>query len=214
MTIKTHNRFITFEGGEGAGKSTQIQRVKSYLTESGFDVVITREPGGTDVAEALRDIIVKDNGYDLSPEMELSIISSGRLHHLENLIIPALESGKFVLCDRYIDSTYVYQGYCGNINTDKITELHKNILADNFILPVKTFFIDVDTEIGLMRSGGGQKNEDRFENKGLEFHEKIRASFQDLTNKNPQRIIKIDGSGDLESVTNHIINEMDKVLND
>ena len=214
MAIKTHNRFITFEGGEGAGKSTQIKRVKAYLVEKGFDVIITREPGGTDVAEALRDIIVKDNGFDLSPEMELSIITSGRLHHLENLVIPALNEGKFVLCDRYVDSTYVYQGYCGGIDINKITELHKNILADNFILPIKTFFIDVDTEIGLMRSGGGQKNEDRFENKGFEFHKKIRAGFNDLKNKNPERIIAIDGSGDLESVTNDIINEMDKILND
>ena len=214
MTIKTHNRFITFEGGEGAGKSTQIQRVKNHLESKGFDVVLTREPGGTDVAEALRDLIVKDNGFNLSPQVELSIITSGRLHHMENLIIPALESGKFVLCDRYIDSTYVYQGYSGGIEIDKITELHKNILAENFILPIKTFFIDVDTEIGLMRSGGSQKNEDRFENKGINFHEKIRAGFQDLTNKNPERIIKIDGSSNLESVTKNIISEIEKILND
>ena len=214
MTIKTHDRFITFEGGEGAGKSTQIQKVKDYLNDKGFDVVITREPGGTDVAEALRDIIVKDNGYNLSPEMELSVITSGRLHHLENLIIPALNGGKFVLCDRYIDSTYVYQGYSGGIEIDKITELHKNILADNFILPIKTFFIDVDAQTGLARSGGAEKGEDRFENKEFEFHEKIRAGFKDLKNKNPQRIIEINGSGDIEAVTNDIINEMDKVLNE
>ena len=214
MSIKSHNRFITFEGGEGAGKSTQIQKVKDYLTDKGFDVLITREPGGTDVAEALRDIIVKDNGFDLSPQIELSIITSGRLHHLENLIIPALESGKFVLCDRYIDSTCVYQGYSCDINIDKIIDLQKSILGHNFILPIKTFFIDVDTQTGLARSGGSEKGEDRFENKGNDFHEKIRAGFKKLSNDNPERIIEIDGSGDLETVSNNILNEMDKILND
>ncbi|MGB1360496.1 MAG: dTMP kinase [Alphaproteobacteria bacterium] len=207
MQSKTHNNFITFEGGEGAGKSTQINALADFLKSQGREVVITREPGGTPIAEMLRDIIVKNHNHDISPETELGILTSARLNHLEQLIIPALESGKYVLCDRYIDSTYVYQGFSQGLPLEQINDAHSSLMGDKFIMPIKTFFIDVDVETGLSRSQGDVKGEDRFENKDISFHQSVRNGFVELANKYTDRIIKIDGNCDLETVKQEILNK-------
>ncbi|MDG1153998.1 MAG: dTMP kinase [Alphaproteobacteria bacterium] len=199
-----HKNFITFEGGEGAGKTTQIKNLADFFISLGKEVIITREPGGTPVAEMLRDIIVKNHKQNISPKTELAIIISARLNHLENLIIPALEQGKIVLSDRYIDSTYVYQGICQGLGIDYINELHSKILEDKFILPNKTFYIDIDVETGLSRSSGGDKGEDRFESKGIQFHQKIRDGFLKIS-KNDDRIITVNSSQEIEKVKQNIL---------
>jgi len=204
MNSIKHKNFITFEGGEGAGKTTHINNLAEFFISLGKEVVITREPGGTPVSEILRDIIVKNHNHKISAKTELAIIISARLNHLENLILPSLEQGKIVSSDRYIDSTYVYQGICQGLGVDYVNELHSKILEDKFILPNKTFYIDVDVKTGLSRSSGFDKGEDRFENKGIEFHQKIRDGFLKISENN-DRVIIIDGSLEIAQVKENIL---------
>jgi dTMP kinase len=189
--------FITFEGGEGTGKSTQAKLLAERLRGQGVDVVTTREPGGTPEAEAIRNILVNGNPDSLSPEAEALLNYAARDHHLRHLIRPALSAGKTVICDRFIDSTCAYQSYAGGAAASFIDALEAEIVGKS--LPTHTLIFDLDPVLGLERAKG-RGGADRFERKGLEFHQRLRAGFLDIAAKNPGRCRVIDAAQPLEAV--------------
>ena len=194
-------RFITFEGGEGAGKSTQIKRVAEYLGSQGIDVVVSREPGGTQGAENIRNLLVRDTGYTFTPKAELALMYGARVDHTEKVIKPALASGKWVLCDRYADSSRVYQGIAQDVGEKCVQAVHDALLEG--FEPDATFFIDVPVEVGLARTRTRNDDEDRFENMNTLFHQKIRDGFLSIADKNARFSI-IDGSQDIDNVFHQI----------
>lgn len=181
--------FISFEGGEGAGKSTQIRRLAERLTAAGFDVVLTREPGGSPGAETIRDLLVNGDADRWSPVTETLLMYAARRDHLERVIRPALDRGALVLCDRFADSTRAYQGAGGDAPASLIAALEDHVLAGS--IPDLTLIFDVPVTIGLDRaaSRGGAA---RFESKGLDFHERLRAGFLAIAQKEPERCAVID----------------------
>lgn len=191
--------FITFEGGEGAGKTTQIKRLAASL---GGDAIMTREPGGTPEAEAIRETFFKNNGQDWPPEALVLLMFSARVLHTENLIRPALEKGTNVLCDRYTDSTRVYQGYAGNLSLDKIEQV--KILSIGEFEPDLTFILDIAPEEGLKRADA-RAGEATFEAKALDFHRKIRNGFLSIANDHPDRCIVIDATQDQDAIAAQIL---------
>lgn len=194
----SRGRFLTFEGGEGAGKSTLIQSVASYLTQQGQGVVCTREPGGTKAAEEIRDLVVTGAANRWDAVSETALFLTARRSHVEELISPALTAGKTVLCDRFADSTLVYQGIAKKLGMDYVQQLSALIVGD--VVPDRTFLIDIDPKIGLARAGGRSGNETRFETHGIAFHQAIRDGFLSLAKQHPERMLVIDGSQSAEVV--------------
>lgn len=197
--------FITFEGGEGAGKTTQIKRLAAAL---GPDTIQTREPGGTPESEAIRETFFKNNGQNWPPEALVLLMFSARVLHTENLIRPALEKGTTVLCDRYTDSTRVYQGYAGNLALDKIEAVKELSIGD--FEPDLTFILDIAPEEGLKRADT-RAGETTFEAKDLTFHQKIRDGFLTIARKNPDRCIIIDASQDQDTIAQQIFQAVKNV---
>ncbi len=182
-------RLITFEGGEGAGKSTQIRYLATALAEAGIDAVTTREPGGTAGAEAIRALVTEGTADRWSPLTETLLFLAARQDHVERLIEPALAEGRWVLCDRFIDSTRVYQGLAGTLGLELIDRLHRVIF--NRIAPDLTLLLDLPVEIGLARrSAAGHAN--RFEQKVEDFHQAVRSGFLELARSEPERFTVID----------------------
>jgi dTMP kinase len=198
MLVSKKGKFITFEGGEGCGKSTQANLLYQYLLSQNIPVDLTREVGGTVAAEKMRDILINQ---DLLPMSELLQIMSARYEHMHKRIIPKLDSGTWVICDRFIDSTACYQGQYQQIGLDLIYELHKSLIS--LIMPDVTFFIDIEPNIALARALS-RGNNNKFESKDIEFHQKTYQSFQKISTKFSNRIIKILAS-DLNSQEIHDI---------
>lgn len=197
--------FITFEGGEGAGKTTQIKRLAAAL---GNDVIVTREPGGTPEAEALRDTFFKNKGQEWPAEALVLLMFSARVLHTEKLIKPALEAGKTVLCDRYTDSTRAYQGYAGNLPLEKIEKIKELSIGD--FEPDLTFVFDIDPAIGLKRTQDRRGTESSFEEKENTFHQKLRQGYLDIAAKNPNRCIIIDAAQDEDQIAQIILSGIKK----
>ena len=198
-------KFITFEGGEGGGKSTQAARMAGYLRGKGLEVLETREPGGTPESEALRDLLVQGDPDRWSALSELLLITAARVEHVNRLIKPALTEGKWVICDRFADSTLAYQGIAGELGLELVEQLQK--LAVGATAPDVTFLLDVRAEAGLQRAekrGGAA----RFEKKGAAFHQTLRDGFLALANENPQRIVLIDGEDTFDNVWGQIEDEL------
>ena len=195
------NKFITFEGGEGSGKTTQVKMLQEYLVSKGIESILTREPGGTKVSENIRDIFI--NNYDLDVKTELLLNMSARSEHIDKLIFPAISNNKIVICDRFIDSTYVYQGVLGGFNGEEVFELHNKLF--DFFMPDLTFFMDIHPKECLNRLSSRVENSNRFDNKGLEYHIRIYDAFKELAAKYPDRIKSIDASGDSEKIHNMIL---------
>ena len=185
-----NKRFITFEGGEGSGKSTQIRLFKKKLSKIG-NVILTREPGGTKESELIRKILVKGKETKFSDEVEILLLYAARKDHLDKIIIPNLKMKNYVLCDRYIDSTFAYQAKGKHSNLKLIRLLNKSITG-NF-LPSLTFYLDIDPSKGIRRSKRSSNKELRFENMPLSYHRQIRQNFLKLSKKH-KRIVKIDAS--------------------
>lgn len=185
-----NKRFITFEGGEGSGKSTQIRLFKKKLSKIG-NVILTREPGGTKESELIRNILVKGKETKFSDEVEILLLYAARKDHLDKVIIPNLKKKNYVLCDRYIDSTFAYQAKGKHSNLKLIRLLNKSITG-NF-LPSLTFYLDIDPSKGIRRSKRSSNKELRFENMPLSYHRQIRQNFLKLSKKH-KRIVKIDAS--------------------
>ncbi|MBW3098368.1 dTMP kinase [Pseudohoeflea coraliihabitans] len=204
--------FITFEGGEGAGKSTQIDRLASVLRRRGHDVLVTREPGGSPGAEAVRHVLLSSQAEEFGVRMEAMLFAAARSDHVEEVIRPALEEGTVVLCDRFLDSTRVYQGVASNLEPQFLANLER--IAVNGVTPDLTLILDVPTEIGLARARkrGGAAHPDRFEKEEASMHQKRREAFRELAQKEPQRCKLIDGTLGEDAVALAILEEVDRVL--
>ena len=209
-SVKNLGRFITIEGGEGAGKSTQIQVVKDYLLTRGNDVVATREPGGTSEGQEIRNLLVSGDKDKWSPLSETLLILADRAVHLERVIRPALAEGKYVVCDRFFDSTRAYQGVAGGLGLDVIHNLQQPVLSST--LPDVTLLLDIDPEKGLRRAQvrGGEL---RFESKTLAYHRTLRNAFLDFAAQEPDRIFVIDADRDVEAVSADILAVLDERIN-
>jgi dTMP kinase len=194
----TRGRFITFEGGEGAGKSTQVQRLAARLRADGREVVTTREPGGSPGAEAIRDIVLNGAADRWSPVTETLLMYAARRDHIERVIRPALERGAWVVCDRFADSTRAYQGAAGGTDPGLITALETYILED--VRPDLTLVFDLPAEVGLERAHARAGAEMRFESKGMAFHQRLREAFRAIAAAEPDRCALIDAAAPMDAV--------------
>ena len=202
----TTGKFITFEGGEGGGKSTQLALLAKVLEDAGIEVVTTREPGGTSGAEEIRNLLVRGTTDRWAPLAEVLLHFAARIDHVEKVIQPALESGAWVLCDRFTDSTMAYQGGGHGLGFDRIRELHHQILG-NF-RPDLTLILDLPVEEGLARAFGRAGAEDRYERMDLGCHERIRATFLAIGEEEPNRCAIIDATGGVDDVQRDICAEV------
>lgn len=194
-------KFISFEGGEGGGKSTQAARLAGFLRGTGLDVVETREPGGTKQGEELRDLLVQGDPDRWSPLSELLLMTAARVEHVNRLIEPALAAGKWVICDRFLDSTLAYQGIAGGLGLDMVQPMQDAAVSG--CIPDVTFLLDVREEAGLQRAekrGGAA----RFEKKDAEFHSRVRDGFLALAAESPQRIVVVDAENSFDAVWQQI----------
>jgi len=197
--------FITFEGGEGAGKSSQILRLARRLRAKGYSMVVTREPGGSPGAEAVRHVLLSGAAEPFGPEMEAILFAAARSDHVEQVIRPAVQRGDIVLCDRFIDSSRVYQGVTGGLDPALMAAIER--VAINGMMPNLTIILDLDPAEGLRRAAtrrGEGEGADRFEKETLDVHERRRAAFLAIAEQEPQRCVVIDASQPVESVENDI----------
>lgn len=204
--------FITFEGGDGVGKSTQTKRLADALREMGCVVTLTREPGGAAGAEAIRDLIVSGPVDRWTPMSEALMMYAARAEHLDKTIRPALARGEVVLCDRFTDSTLAYQGYAGGVDFKTLGTLYDLVVgADG---PDLTFMLTLDAQLGLARAKPGEKGEHRFEDKGADFQTKVTAAFADIAANNPERCVVIDASQEKDKVTARLITALKERFSD
>lgn len=190
--------FISFEGGDGAGKSTQIRRLAEVLRAEGREVVLTREPGGSDGAEAIRKLILEGAADRWSPLSEALLMYAAREDHLERTIMPALARGAVVITDRFADSTMAYQGLAGSLGEETVTALYDLVVRDRG--PDVTIILDIPVEVGLERSGNRGGAEQRFESKGAAYQDAVRRAFLEIARREPERCLVIDATGDEEAV--------------
>ncbi len=204
--------FISFEGGEGVGKSTQIDLLKKDLINKQFNVVSTREPGGTKEAEELRKFLVTGDKKAWDPYSESLIFNAIRREHINKIVLPAIEDGTVVLCDRFIDSTIVYQGFAGKVCEKDLLDLHRKYCYN--LYPDLTFFLDLSPQKGLKRAIKRQNSiENRFENLGINYHKKILDGFDTLQKRNPNRIIRINADNSKKVISSEIKTFTKKLLN-
>lgn len=196
-------RFISFEGGEGSGKSTQLCLLASAFEKSGLPFLSTREPGGSDGAEKIRSLLVSGEVDSWDPLTETILFNAARADHINKLIKPAIVQGKTVICDRFLDSTIVYQGIGKGLGTDYIKNLH-NMLFGNF-MPDLTIILDIKPEDGLARAEKRSDNENRFEKLNIEFHKKIRAGFLKIAEMEEGRCVVLDANQDADKLHKQII---------
>lgn len=189
--------FLTFEGIDGSGKSTQARRLAESLRAAGHSVVLTREPGGSPGAEEIRRLVLEGDPDRWSPETEILLFTAARRDHMERLIVPALASEMIVISDRFVDSTRIYQGLRGADLRETVDRLHDLMIG---VEPDLTFLIDIDPGLGLSRARGRQGHEERFEDMGLAMQERMRAGFLELARSAPARIRVIDGNRDADSI--------------
>lgn len=194
--------FITFEGGEGAGKSTQIERLKNRLGQLAQPVLVTREPGGSPYAEEIRAFILGGHAKHLGPFAEALLFAAARIDHLDKTIKPALKSGTHVLCDRFADSTRAYQGSVGNIDKGLMDQLERVTLQG--VKPNLTFILDLPAEIGLARAGARQAGKgegaDRFEEEDISFHQSLRQAYLSIAQAEPRRCVVINADQEPDEV--------------
>ncbi len=201
--------FITLEGGEGSGKSTAIKTIVPRLKELGYDVILTREPGGTPIAEEIRNVILDKKNVAMDPMTEALLYAASRRQHIIEKIIPALKSGKIVVCDRFLDSSLAYQGGGRGLGIDKVYEL--NQYATNGLLPDLTIFFELKPEDGLKRIEANSSREvNRLDVEKMSFHKKVYDSFETLASRFPNRIVRIDASLDPKTVAEEAYEEIMK----
>lgn len=185
--------FITFEGGEGAGKTTLIKRLQAFLEEEGCTVLVTREPGGSKLSEKIRDLVLH-HGRDLhlGSRSELLLFLAARAQHIEELILPALQAGKIVLCDRFNDSSIAYQGKARGLGMELVETI--SLFATKNLQPDLTFFLDLDPEVGIQRALRAERTLDAIESQKKEFHALVRQGFLEIAKKHPERMKILDAS--------------------
>jgi len=197
-------RFVTFEGGEGVGKSTQVKMLASRLENEGVRVVLTREPGGSPGAEIMRHLVLSGMGKLLGAEAETLLFAAARDDHVRSVILPALNQGSWVLCDRFFDSTRAYQGSQGKVAPDVLNAMQRVTIGD--LRPDLTIILDVPVEVGMQRAAArrGSGAADRFESEDVKFHKGLREAFRSIAADDPKRCVLIDATAAPESVS-HIV---------
>ena len=208
-------RFITFEGGEGVGKSTQIHRLANVLRRRGHDVLVTREPGGSPGAEAVRHVLLSGAAEEFGVRMEAMLFAAARSDHIEEVIRPAVAEGTIVLCDRFMDSSRVYQGVTGNLEPHFMSNLER--IAINGMIPDLTLVLDLPAAIGLRRAKAREGKDaapDRFEKEEVSTHEKRREAFIDLTRSEPERCKLVDANQLEDAVALAILAAVEPILHD
>ncbi len=203
-------KFITFEGGEGAGKTTQSDRIKHALEQAGKEVLVTREPGGTFGAEAIRDLVLSGSHERWSGMTELLLMYAARLDHVEKLILPAIKRGVWVLCDRFSDSSLAYQGYARGLGKERVTAIDEIVLSG--FKPDLTILFDIDPILALKRVRTRGEDLSRFDTEDIEFHKTLRAAFLDIAKNNPGRFRTIDASQSRDAIETRIKFEMMKMF--
>ncbi len=199
MTTGKKGRFITVEGGEGAGKSTVIVRLYEELLSRGVNVMLTREPGGINIAEQIREIILNPAHTEMNERTEALLYAAARSQHLAEKVIPALAEGKLVLCDRFIDSSLAYQGHARGLGIDAVYEINRFAVGD--CMPELTLFFDVLPETGLARINAARGREvNRLDLEGIRFHERVREGYQLAMELDPERFVVIDAEQPMEQV--------------
>lgn len=208
--------WITFEGIEGTGKSTQVERVAALARARGHATTLTREPGGTALGRGLRELLLRPTNNPMDPLAELLLYAADRAQHLREVVIPALERGEMVLCDRFLDATLAYQGYGRRLGVERVLELHRRPPLD--MRPHRTVLIDLDPALALERArrrnagAGLDESEGRFEQERLEFHRRVRDGYRALAAAEPERFRVVDGSGDLDTVEARIVEALEDLL--
>lgn len=207
----TKGVFITLEGGEGTGKSTQVKMLGAALSAAGIDAVMTREPGGTDQAERIRNLMIQRDAGNFDPLTEAMLMMSARREHLVNKIWPSMEQGKWVLSDRFVDSTRAFQGYGMGLDQGLIDRIYQMIAGE--FQPDLTFVFDIDAEKGLSRSlkqlavtaDKNESTEDRYERMGVPFHNRLRQGFLEIAKRFPRRCVIIDAGQDIATIHRQIL---------
>ncbi len=205
-----NGKFITVEGVEGAGKSTALEFIKQFIMTQDLPLLVTREPGGTDISEKIRSLLLDPQNHNLSHDTELLLMFAARAQHLEELIIPALVAGKWVLCDRFTDATYAYQGAGRGIEYDKITNLEAFVQAD--LRPDLTILLDISPELGLQRVMQ-RGSLDRFETEEIQFFERVRNCYLNRVKEYPDQFQVIDASQSIENVQRQISEVLHDFIN-
>jgi dTMP kinase len=198
-------QFITFEGCEGVGKSTQIRLLSEELSAKGIPFVVTREPGGSRIAESIRKIILDAGNSEMSDLCELFLYLAARAQHLKDIVRPALDQGKLVICDRYIDSTFAYQGFGKGLDADMVEAV--NAAAIGGLVPDLTIFLDLPPESAFSRKGGPDRG-DRLELLEQSFHERVYEGYQEIARRGPERFVRIDAGGSKQETHAKIVSLM------
>ena len=198
-------KFITIEGPDGAGKTTQVKKISEYLKSKGYKVLVTREPGGTALGEKLRKVLLSLDGESPVPEAEALIYAASRAQLVNKVIRPALESGYIIVCDRFVDSSLAYQGWARALGIERLAEINGWFLKDTW--PDLTIVLDIDPAVSLKRISG---KKDRLENEALDFHRKVREGFLKLAALYPDRIRILDASKDPQQTFESILLELQK----
>jgi dTMP kinase len=201
--------FVTFEGGDASGKTTQIGLLADWLKEQGKTVVVTREPGGSDLGNELRDIVLHRRGF-IAPRAEALIYAADRAHHIHAVVRPALERGEVVLQDRYLDSSVAYQGAGRVLDPSEVREV--SLWATEGLMPDVTVLLDVPADIGLARQASEERAYDRLEAEALEFHERVRDSYLAIAQENPDRVVVIDGTAAIDEVHRAVLERVSQAL--
>lgn len=192
--------FITLEGGEGAGKSSAIELLTNKLKQKGLDVVVTREPGGVRIAEKIRSIILDPEHTEMDARTEALLYAAARRQHLAEVVVPAIERGAIVLCDRFVDSSLAYQGYARGLGMEDVWEINRFAIHD--MMPDITFWLDIDPQAGLNRIAANQTREvNRLDQEQLAFHEAVREGYDRIAKQHPERIVKLDASQTLAEIS-------------
>ena len=201
--------FITFEGGDGSGKTTQIELLKSWLEERGHTVVVTREPGGTDLGNELRDIILHRKGF-MAPRAEALLYAADRAHHIHTLVAPALERGDVVVQDRYLDSSVAYQGAGRVLDPTEVRDV--SLWATENLMPHLTILLDVPADVAKQRQDSDERAYDRLEAEAEDFHQRVRESYQRLADAEPERFVILDGTDSIEEIHHQITQKVTTLL--
>lgn len=205
-------KFIVFEGGEGSGKSTMLEKSYEFLISKNIECIKTREPGGINISEQIRTVILDTNNLEMNAKTEALLYAAARCQHLTEKVIPALEAGKHVLCDRFIDSSLAYQGYARNIGIDDIYSINKFAIGD--FMPDLSIIFDVDPQVGLDRISKDKNREiNRLDKEKLEFHKMVREGYNKVLYMDNRNIIKIDASKGIDEVFNELKDIIIKYIN-
>ena len=203
MSSSNNAKFITFEGIDGCGKSTQARLLLEYMNKSGVETILVREPGGTNISESIREILLHSSSGQMGDRTESLLMTASRAQLTQEVIIPNMDQGKFVIADRYSDSTLAYQGGGRNLDIEWLIEL--NNYATFTLLPDITFFVDIRSEEALRRLNS---NKDRIEGEGIEFQARVRKTYHELADRFNDRYVILDGYGEIDDIHQKVLNEM------